>query len=277
MIVSAWGYFLIQGVKDPLGGINSLWPLFGIANQLLAAIALCLATTVILKMQLSGEPKATGPKLKIIRPAFALITLVPLVWLLTVTMTAGLQKMFHTDPRIGFLSAAGILEDKLPDLKRGIERARALPDASLLESAEKALRNNRALRFNLLLDAVVTGIFLSMVVLIVAFSLREWILLLARKRVATLRESEPVWLPDYAVAEARPASGVAVVALAFALGKELSGEAALARAQVTDTLCCHHETPCDAKNGSAGEKSLEAVYVQETERRFNSGSVNRCC
>ena len=122
-------------------------------------------------MQLSGEPKATGPKLKINRPAFALITLIPLVWLLTVTMTAGLQKIFHADPRIGFQSAAGILEDKLPDLKRGIESASALPGASLLESAEKALRNNRALRFNLLLDAVVTGIFLSMVVLIVALLL----------------------------------------------------------------------------------------------------------
>jgi carbon starvation protein len=84
LIVAAWGWFLIQGVRDPLGGINSLWPLFGIANQLLAAIALCLATTVILKMQLQDPAPAA--------PIYAWITLLPLLWLLTVTVTAGVEK-----------------------------------------------------------------------------------------------------------------------------------------------------------------------------------------
>src|SRR4029078_2163815 len=105
-MVSAWGYFLIQGVRDPLGGINSLLLLVGIANQLLSSIALCLATTVILKMQLAPTtttdqakaPRSAG------RPIFALVTLIPLLWLLSVTMTAGVQKIFHPDPRIGFLS-----------------------------------------------------------------------------------------------------------------------------------------------------------------------------
>src|SRR6202043_1982830 len=82
LIVAAWGWFLIQGVRDPLGGINSLWPLFGIANQLLAAIALCLATTVILKMQLRDKG----------RPILAFVTLAPLLWLLSVTMLAGVEK-----------------------------------------------------------------------------------------------------------------------------------------------------------------------------------------
>src|SRR2546429_3219203 len=89
LIVAGWGYFLIQGVRDPLGGINSLWPLFGIANQLLAAVALCLATTVILKKQLAtnDETGVPEPTSKAGRPVFALATLVPLLWLLSATMT----------------------------------------------------------------------------------------------------------------------------------------------------------------------------------------------
>ena len=119
LMVCGWGYFLIQGVRDPLGGINSLWPLFGIANQLLAAIALCLATTILLKMALqrsagvspaqSGKgnsPVARTGETPVLRsPAIALVTLIPLVWLLAATMTAGVQKIWHPDPRIGFLAA----------------------------------------------------------------------------------------------------------------------------------------------------------------------------
>ncbi|HEY4984382.1 MAG TPA: carbon starvation CstA family protein, partial [Verrucomicrobiae bacterium] len=92
LIVGAWGIFLIQGVRDPLGGINSLWPLFGIANQMLAAIALCLATTIILKMQLQKQSSVEGRESRAGRPAFALIALIPLMWLLAVTFTAGVEK-----------------------------------------------------------------------------------------------------------------------------------------------------------------------------------------
>ncbi len=272
LIVSAWGYFLIQGVKDPLGGINSLWPLFGIANQLLAAIALCLATTVILKMTLSPEKKNESKK----HPAFALITLVPLIWLLSVTGTAGVQKIFDADPRIGFLSAARGAKEKIDAYEE--MRITIMPLGEVEEFTKKLktlqteFPKNRALYFNNILDAIVTGIFLSMVVLIVAFSLREWILLLARKRLATLRESQPVWLPDYAIAETKPLQVFSMLALAFALARELSGEAAVERARVVEANCdCLEE-----HSAIDTEKKLEKLYVQETERRFN-GSVNRCC
>jgi carbon starvation protein len=263
-MVAAWGYFLILGVRDPLGGINSLWPLFGIANQMLAAIALCLAVTVILKMQLApaDESKVQGPKAKVGRPALALVAFVPLAWLLVVTMTAGVQKVWHPNPKIGFLAQVKVLGQQTASLETAVATAKAGADAKAIEAAEKALRTNRTLKFNNGLDAVVAGTFLVLVSAIFLMSLREWILLLARKKAADLRETPPTWLPDYALAQAKPLSAVALLALAFALVKELSGEADLDRARQSHVCACE-------------QKSDVKIYTEVTEQRFTG--VKRCC
>jgi carbon starvation protein len=135
-VVAAWGYFLYQGVKDPLGGVNSLWPLFGISNQLLAAVALCVATTVLVKMH--------GAK-------YMWVTCVPLVWLVIVTYTAGWQKIFSPAPALGFLAAADAL------------------------AAGPQTATTAAQIFNNRLDAAITGVFLILVTTILLDSLRVWI------------------------------------------------------------------------------------------------------
>jgi carbon starvation protein len=143
LIVCGWGYFLYQGVIDPLGGINSLWPLFGIANQLLAATALALATTLFVKSE---------------RPAFALLPLAPLVWLLSVTMTAGWQKIFDPDRRIGFLAQAEYL---VTQLAQG-----AVPPEKIGQT--------HTLIFNNRLDAAVTALFMALVAIVVLDAARVW-------------------------------------------------------------------------------------------------------
>ncbi len=150
VVVASWGYFLFQGVRDPLGGINSLWPLFGIANQLLATIALCVATTILIKMH--------GAK-------FIWVTLVPLSWLVTVTFTAGWQKIFSPLPDLGFLAQA----DKLA------AGAHTAATATLI--------------FNARLDAAVCGIFLVLVTVILVDSIRVWAGILSGTRDARLTET----------------------------------------------------------------------------------------
>ena len=264
IMVGAWGYFLIQGVRDPLGGINSLWPLFGIANQMLAAMALCLATTIILKKQILPANEAR-PR----RKAFVLITLVPLVWLLAVTLTAGVEKIIDADPRIGFLAQAKSLDSKFPVLQAAAESA---PDAGAVALAQKAVQENRRQKFNNQLDAAVTGMFLALAVTIVFLSVREWILLLRGRRSPALSESPPVWLPDYAVKEAgqnlRPLAGT--IALTLVLAKELSGEASMERAR--EIKICHCENGIHPQTIA---KTDQQLYLEMTERKFNG--VRRCC
>jgi len=145
IFVLMWGYFLYQGVIDPLGGINTLWPLFGIANQLLAAVALCVGTTVIIKM---GKAK------------YAPITIAPLIWLGIVTMTAGYQKIFSPDPKLGFLARANLYKETLA--------AGNLPPG--VPSADVAQR----FIFNDTVDAAVAGFFMISVIIILVASAREW-------------------------------------------------------------------------------------------------------
>jgi carbon starvation protein len=150
LVVGGWGYFLVQGVLDPLGGINTLWPLFGIANQLLASIALCVATTILVKMH--------GWK-------YIWVSLVPLVWLVTVTFTAALEKIFSPLPRVGFLSQASQLA--------------AGPQSAATQT----------LIFNAKLDAVICGVFLVLVGIILIDSLRVWAGILFGSEKAKVNEA----------------------------------------------------------------------------------------
>ena len=163
MFVSMWGYFLYQGVTDPLGGINSLWPLFGISNQLLATVALCVGTTVIIKM---GKAK------------FAFITILPMVWLTIVTSTAGLTKIFSADPKLGFLSHARLVESQIL--------------SGTLPAAIKSVDAAHRIIFNDRLDTAVAAFFLVSVVLILGASFLEWYKVLSGQKAAVSSESKYV-------------------------------------------------------------------------------------
>jgi len=146
------------GVRDPLGGINSLWPLFGIANQLLATVALCVATTILVRKH--------GAR-------YMWITAIPLAWLVTVNYTAAWQKLFSQEVRVGFLAQAASLEAKLA--------------AGNLTAAQIA--ETQTLIFNARLDAVVCGVFLALVTLILADSMRGWAVILRGARAAATTEA----------------------------------------------------------------------------------------
>jgi carbon starvation protein len=158
LIVGGWGYFLYQGVTDPQGGINSLWPLFGIANQLLATVALCVATTVIVKMR---------------RTRYVWVTLLPMLWLTAATLTAGYQKMFSPNPRVGFLAHARTVTDSL---------GAGPVTAANREAARQAIRNDRV-------DAFVTGMFALMVIVILVDSLLHWLAIWSGRQEPVLHEA----------------------------------------------------------------------------------------
>ncbi|HEU4622638.1 MAG TPA: carbon starvation CstA family protein, partial [Burkholderiaceae bacterium] len=143
LCVGAWGYFLYQGVVDPLGGINTLWPLFGIANQMLAAVALLLCTVVLFKMK---------------RERYAWVTVVPSIWLLACTLTAGWQKIFSSDPKVGFLANA----DRYAD---AIAQGKLLAPAKTVAAMERIVFNNR-------LDAALCALFMAVVISVLIYSVK---------------------------------------------------------------------------------------------------------
>ncbi|HEV8617880.1 MAG TPA: carbon starvation CstA family protein [Candidatus Udaeobacter sp.] len=169
LLVAAWGWFLYEGVIDPLGGINSLWPLFGLANQLLSVIALCLATTILIKMH---------------KAKYLFVTVLPLAFMCVVTFSAGYLKVFSSDPRLGFLSGARSL----------LQEAAGITDPA---KAANLVRQAGVWRF----DAFVAIFFLALVLLIVIGSAKQWWQLLRGTKRVVLHESEFVPISAAQLAE----------------------------------------------------------------------------
>ncbi len=143
LTVAAWGYFLYQGVVDPLGGINTLWPLFGISNQMLAAVALLLGTVVLFRMK---------------RERYAWVAVVPTVWLLACTLTAGWQKIFSADPKVGFLAHASRYAD-------GLAQGVLIAPAKTPEAMARIVFNDR-------LDAGLCALFMFVVLSVLVYSVK---------------------------------------------------------------------------------------------------------
>ena len=175
LFVLMWGYFLYQGVMDPLGGINSLWPLFGISNQLLAAVALCVGTTVIIRM---GKAR------------YAWMTILPLAWVAVVTLTGGWIKIFSDNPKLGFLSHARMLESAVTSgvLPKGVGSA---------DAARQMIFNDR-------LDAAVAAFFMAAVVVILIESTRSWVSILSGRVTAVSTEVSFSHRRDFAIDATSP-------------------------------------------------------------------------
>ena len=169
LLVAAWGWFLYEGVIDPLGGINSLWPLFGLANQLLSVVALCLGTTLLIKMH---------------KTKYLFVTLAPLSFMCAVTFSAGYLKVFSSDPRLGFLSGARSL----------LQQASGMPDPT---KAAELVRQATVWRF----DALVAVFFLVLVLGIVLGSSRQWWQLIRGTKRVVLHESEFVQISPAQLAQ----------------------------------------------------------------------------
>jgi carbon starvation protein len=166
LCVAAWGYFLYQGVVDPLGGINTLWPLFGIANQMLAGIALMLGTCVLYKMK---------------RAQYAWITVVPTLWLLACTLTAGWQKIFAADPKVGFLAHA--------------DKFQAAHDAGTVLAPAKTIEQMERIIFNDYVNATLAGFFMFVVLAVLVYGVRT-VMAARASSSPTAKETPYVAMPN---------------------------------------------------------------------------------
>ena len=171
IVVFAWGYFLYTGVTNPLGGINQLFPLFGIANQLLAAVALAVATTILIK---SGRLK------------WAWVTAVPLAWDAAVTLTASYQKVFFDDPRIGFFAQRNAFQD-------AIDAGEILPPAKTMDDMHAVVTNSTV-------DGVLAAFFALMIIIVILDAARVWTKAVRARELLPTTEVPPepsvLWAPS---------------------------------------------------------------------------------
>jgi carbon starvation protein len=160
LVVGAWGWFLYGGVTNPLGGINQLFPLFGIANQLLAAVALTVGTTLLIK----------AGKLR-----WAWVTGLPLAWDATVTLTASYQKVFSDDPKIGFFAQRDQFQDAL-------DSGEVLPPATSIDDMESVVTNSTV-------DGVLAALFAVLIVIVILDAARIWVRVIRSRRPAPTTET----------------------------------------------------------------------------------------
>jgi carbon starvation protein len=171
VVVAAWGYFLYTGVTNPLGGINQLFPLFGIANQLLAAVALTVATTILIK---SGRIK------------WAWVTALPLAWDAAVTLTASAYKVFSDNPKLGFFAQRDAF-------KEALDAGKVLPPA-------KSMDDMHAIVTNSTVDGILAALFAILIILVILDAVRVWVAALRTREPLPTTETPPepsrIWAPS---------------------------------------------------------------------------------